>query len=288
MRLRKDIGLTAILAFGCTLAIHAADWLTWRADYQLSGWQKHENILRAGNVGGLRLIWKLALDSGAISTPAILGHWVTNRGTKELFFAVSGTNNVYAVDGDLGRLFWRRHLEEATTADPIAPILAPGPDNVDEDEDVRQAIRPLFVTGAEGRRHRLHPTTGLELTEGTAPSVANRPAASAAWESGWIFTASTANVVGSRDGKRVWVSPVMIAPAPPVIANGVVYVLSKGSKTAHATLYAFDAKTGTQLYFSRDLITSFATSSGLAVANGHIAFGTQDGVLYCFGFPVDL
>ncbi|MDP9169472.1 MAG: PQQ-binding-like beta-propeller repeat protein [Acidobacteriota bacterium] len=295
MRIRKVIAFPAILALGCALAGHAADWLNDRGDPHRAGWQTHEKLLTPANVKDLKLIWKLKLDDGAIATPAILGHWVTNRGTKELVFAVSGSNTVYAVDADLGRLSWQRHLESGTTGSPAPPVLAPGPppppgkDEVDEDDDVRQAIRPVYVSGASGRRYRLHPTTGTDV-EQPAEMHDSLPgsAADAQWEDGWSFAAGPAGITATRNGHRMWATPRMIAPAPPVVANRVVYALSRGSQSAHATLQAYEAKTGRLLYSSGDLITSFVTASGLALANGHVCFGTHDGTLYCFGFPVDL
>jgi outer membrane protein assembly factor BamB len=100
---------------------------------------------------------------------------------------------------------------------------------------------------------------------------------------------------------QVWKSPAMISPASPVVANGVVYCLSTGefagqanrveervSRSTHAVLYALDARSGKQLYSSENAITSFVHSSGIAVANGHVCFGTWDSTLYCFGLPIDI
>jgi outer membrane protein assembly factor BamB len=99
----------------------------------------------------------------------------------------------------------------------------------------------------------------------------------------------------------IWKSPAMISPASPVVANGVVYSLSTGEfagkagtveervlRSTHAVLYALDARSGKQLYSSENAITSFVHSSGIAVANGHVCFGTWDSTLYCFGLPIDI
>jgi outer membrane protein assembly factor BamB len=85
-----------------------------------------------------------------------------------------------------------------------------------------------------------------------------------------------------------WTSHRILDPSAPVIANGVVYVLSAGSSGANAILYAFEAVSGKELYSSGQQVNSFARSSGLAVANGHVCFGTSDNTLYCFGLPIDL
>ena len=117
--------------------------------------------------------------------------------------------------------------------------------------------------------------------------------------------------VEEKDGKTVlapaWVSRDLIIPAPPVVANGVVFALSSGEnvrqanenqgglfssqqraeRSVHATLYALDAETGKELYSSGDSITSFTHFASMAVANGRVYFGTYDNTLYSFGFPIE-
>ena len=80
-----------------------------------------------------------------------------------------------------------------------------------------------------------------------------------------------------------WVSRNLVIPAPPVVANGVVFALSSGEyvrqanenqgglfspdsapKSTHAILYALDAATGKELYSSGDAITSFTHFAGMA------------------------
>ena len=77
-----------------------------------------------------------------------------------------------------------------------------------------------------------------------------------------------------------WASRDIGSPEPPVIANGVVFAVSGGSR---ATLYALDAATGKELYSSRNLVTVPAAGTGLTVANGRVYFGTADGTFYTFG-----
>lgn len=117
--------------------------------------------------------------------------------------------------------------------------------------------------------------------------------------------------VEEQNGKTVlapaWVSRDLVIPTPPVIVNGVVFVISSGEfvrqanenagglwtvqeraeKSKNAVLYALDAETGKELWSSGDSITSFTHFAGLAVANGRIYFGTYDNTLYSFGFPIE-
>jgi outer membrane protein assembly factor BamB len=110
-----------------------------------------------------------------------------------------------------------------------------------------------------------------------------------------------------RDGKPylepAWVSRDMITAEPPIIVNGVVFVLAAGEFTGQANddqgglysandriersvpakLYALDAETGKVLYSSDDQITSFLHQAGPSTAGNKVIFGTFDGTIYCFG-----
>ena len=55
--------------------------------------------------------------------------------------------------------------------------------------------------------------------------------------------------------------------------------------STHATVFALDALTGTELWSSGDQVGSFSHFAGLSVANGRIYLPTYDGTLYCFGVP---
>jgi outer membrane protein assembly factor BamB len=85
-----------------------------------------------------------------------------------------------------------------------------------------------------------------------------------------------------------WTSRDMIAPAPPVVANGLVFALSAGNADNLATFYILDSVTGRQVFTSgADISGSASGDTGLAVANGRAYFSTTDGTLYSFGIPTE-
>jgi outer membrane protein assembly factor BamB len=114
-----------------------------------------------------------------------------------------------------------------------------------------------------------------------------------------------------RNGKPalapVWISRNLITPAPPAIANGIVFALSSGEwvrqandregglyqadvraqKSAPAVLYALDAATGKELWSSGNQVSSFTHFGALSIANGRVYFTTYDNTLYCFGIPME-
>lgn len=113
--------------------------------------------------------------------------------------------------------------------------------------------------------------------------------------------------VVEKDGKpsleAAWNSRDMPYADPPVIAGGVVFALASGGNehqvdsggrllttefriknpTGNAILYAFDAKTGKELFNSGKTITGWTHFSGIAVAEGRVYVTTWDSKVYAFG-----
>jgi len=100
-----------------------------------------------------------------------------------------------------------------------------------------------------------------------------------------------------------WVSVNMVTAETPIVANGVVFALAAGEFTGQghdggnglwtaqervdrsvpAILYALDGQTGKVLWSSGHEIGSFLHEGGMALANGKVILGTNDGTVYCFG-----
>ena len=88
-----------------------------------------------------------------------------------------------------------------------------------------------------------------------------------------------------------WVSRNMSSPAPPVIAQGVVFALSNGesgrkakkSGNDHATLYGLDALTGKEIYSTADQVKVPGALTGVSIANGRVYFATADNTIWAFG-----
>ncbi len=115
--------------------------------------------------------------------------------------------------------------------------------------------------------------------------------------------------VEEKNGQPVltpaWSSHDMNVPEPPIVANGVVFALSSGEftrqvsdagvlftakermerSTGNATLYAFDAETGKELYSSGKDMSSFTHLGGLAITEGFVFTTTHDSTVFAFGVP---
>lgn len=84
-----------------------------------------------------------------------------------------------------------------------------------------------------------------------------------------------------------WISRDLKNPAPPAIADGIVFALAGGNASTRATLYALDATTGKELYSSGDTIETYTHLAGISIGNGQVFFTTHDNTLYSFGIPME-
>jgi outer membrane protein assembly factor BamB len=149
--------------------------------------------------------------------------------------------------------------------------------------------------GKDGTRWVLAPIGG--------PVAVDFPISYGPTPNGGVIALKLKDTGGKMELTPAWLSRDMMSAEPPVVANGVVFVLAAGEFTAQANdvegglfswqervkhsipakLYALDAITGKELYSSGDQISSFLHQAGVAVADGRVIFGTFDGTIYCFG-----
>jgi outer membrane protein assembly factor BamB len=135
------------------------------------------------------------------------------------------------------------------------------------------------------------------------PVNVNFPVSYGPTPNGGVIALKLEDAGGKVELVPAWLSRDMMTAEPPVVANGIVFVLAAGEFTAQANdedgglysyeqriehsipakLYALDAVTGKELYSSGDQIASFLHQAGIAVADGKVIFGTFDGTIYCFG-----
>ena len=202
-----------LLAVSCAPAGLAQDWLTYGGDPQRTNWQKYEKYLNKDNVRNLKLLWKRQLDyepdgRNALTAPLILGPTITHRGIKELVFVAGAADNIYAVDADLGSVFWNRHIDTAPrsacslglTATPVlAPLQTARPRSNDDDP---VQMRPLYVLASDGNLHTIRISTGLDMAAPVKFVPPNSDASSLILVSHVISTATPGDCGEARSG--VW------------------------------------------------------------------------------------
>jgi outer membrane protein assembly factor BamB len=156
------------------------------------------------------------------------------------------------------------------------------------------------LIAAATRDGRIHLWGGSRSTSVSALASACAGVASGAltsWaDSGgtrWLLAAASGGIVAWKvvDQKGVpacgpgWTSRELTAPLPPVVIDGVVFVVASGP-TGQSVLYALDGATGLELWNSGTAIASIARG-GLSGESGQVYVGTKDGTVYAFGFPME-
>jgi hypothetical protein len=97
-----------------------SQWLTSFADAQRTSWVRADDKISVGTVAkaGFELQWKVTLDNQPRAGHG-LGQGVTASGVT-LFVPISlvtgSSNNVYAIDNDIGHVVWQRHFDAALPA----------------------------------------------------------------------------------------------------------------------------------------------------------------------------
>ncbi len=225
--------------------------------------------------------------------------WLTNRdldmGVTPVVFPYQGRDLLVA-SGKEGRYFLMdsRSLGGANHETPLfrTPLIS----NTDANFQTEGTWGSLASwEGSDGTRWVLAPIGGetavkFPITYGATPH-------------GGVIAFKLTDQSGKPELTPAWLSRDMITAEPPVIADGIVFVLAAGEFTGQtndaegglysaedrikrsvpAKLYALNAETGKELYSSGDQVASFLHQSGIAVAGGRVIFGTFDGTIYCFG-----
>ncbi len=149
--------------------------------------------------------------------------------------------------------------------------------------------------GKDGTRWVLGPTGGV--------AAVPFPKSYGPTPNGGVVAFKLTDKGGKTQLEPAWLSRNMMTSEPPIIVNGVVFVLAAGEFTGQtndeqgglysaadrikrsvpAKLFALDAITGKELYSSGDQVTSFLHQAGPSTAGDQVIFGTFDGTIYSFG-----
>jgi outer membrane protein assembly factor BamB len=153
----------------------------------------------------------------------------------------------------------------------------------------------VFEGNVHGHIVAVNPAT-LTVVANVPGNNAKLGGAFASWEepeskTRWVLAVKNGKVVAYKAGEEngtlalheEWSSKEMVSPAPPIVVNGVVFVLSSGSASAPAVLYALDGITGKELWNSGKSIAGYSTT-GISSGASKVFVGTHDGTLYAFGY----
>lgn len=175
------------------------DWYTAAGDAQRSGWERSDTKFTKDGVKDFKLVIKEKLvtdkkESTYLLPPVVFGTLIGYRGFKELAFVANSSGDVWAIDVDLDRIYWQRHIDlpktkgKASAACPMGvtsqPTMEPGVTfgarrkkgaPAPRREDMFKKLfapRTLYLLGSDGKLYRLDTSTGKDM----APPVEVMPA----------------------------------------------------------------------------------------------------------------
>ncbi len=273
--MRRILILTALVCFCAALALaqsRGGNWPTSGGDAQRSGWEGADARISKDTVKDLQLLFKIKLESQAkgsrpLLPPIIMGRLISYRGFRELAFVGSNADIVYAIDADLGTIFWQKHLEYSTREPQVTASTPDCPGGL-------TATPTMSVPGAAAPR-------GAGAAPAPPRGGAPAPASS--------FIAGTASVYAiSSDGRlhRLNVStgddivqPVQVLPANSrtsnlMMVNNTIYtVTSPACNLTKNAVWAID------LTVDPPKATSFALNAGEVAGSAGPVIG-NDGTVY--------
>jgi outer membrane protein assembly factor BamB len=166
---------------------------TFGGDPQRTGWAKDEVFLNAGNASSLELKWKLHLgnvskEMTSLTTAVVADGVKTDHGIRDYVIVAGSSDNIYAIDGDTGKLVWEKSFPNSATPQAKSNTLCPFGLNA---TPVVQNGRPkvIYVISTDGKLHGLSAVSG----EDRIPPTQFVPAFSKNWSlnlvDGVIYTA---------------------------------------------------------------------------------------------------
>jgi len=236
MKIFLALSATALACAGAASAQigRTFDWHTAGGDAQRSNWEKSDTKFTKEGVKDFKLILKHKLEgahkgSGYLTPPIVLGTLISYRGFKELAFVANEAGDVWALDVDLDKVFWHRHVDlPKSKAKPgcpggvtSQPTMEPGAvfgvrrrrpatggagaGAAPSQESVFRKIfapRTVFLLGSDGKLYRLDTSTGKDMNPPfqMLPTGANASNLNAA--EGEIYTTAANNCGGAPNG--VW------------------------------------------------------------------------------------
>jgi outer membrane protein assembly factor BamB len=130
----------------------------------------------------------------------------------------------------------------------------------------------------------------LASINGRLPSAPQTQVTNGPITTGGVIAMKLGESAGAISLEPAWTSHDLIAPATPIIVNGVVFALSTGrpaggsGRGAAAVLHAYEGLTGKPLWESGRAMTTFASVDSFWSAMGQAYVGASDGTVYAFGF----
>jgi len=254
----------------------AIDVWTYGGDAQRTGFVKTDGRFTKDDVKNFQMVWKVKLEDQpkglrSLTPPAMIGILISYRGFKELAFIGGSSDNFYAINSDVGKLFFHRPLTYSSEIPKIGEASGPCGGAV----TVMAMLKPNATSG--GGRGRgpggppPPPPASLAARGGAGGFGGSRPvwALSSDGRLHWLNTAN-----GDDSGTPVKFLPPNARASSLNMADNVIYTTTnQGCGGVPNAVWAID------LNGSEGVVKSFASNGGGFWGIGGVALGA-DGTVY--------
>ncbi|MCI0388537.1 MAG: PQQ-like beta-propeller repeat protein [Acidobacteria bacterium] len=110
----------------------ATDWMTSNGDAQRSSWIRTDTKISKDTIQkpGFKFLWKLKLNNepkqlNSLMPPSLLELLIGYRGFRALAFVGGSSDNIFAIDTDLGRMEWQKRFPSSAPAQ-VGSLACPG------------------------------------------------------------------------------------------------------------------------------------------------------------------
>ncbi len=195
-----------ILTMTAALPLAAADWLTYAGDAQRTGWAKGETKIGKESVRKLGLAWKTKTDNvnkelNSLTAPVIFENSYTPTGVKDMVVVAGASDNLYAIDGDSGKIVWSKKFQTEGVSKQQPNWLCPNALNA---TPVIQRgsffSNTVYAIASDGKLHAMNLVNG----EDTIPPTQFVPPFSKNWSlnlvDGVLYTTISQGCNGAKSG----------------------------------------------------------------------------------------
>jgi len=148
-----------IVCAGCAFTANAQsrDWVTDNGDAQRSAWIRSDAKINKDTMSkpGFQFLWKMKLKNpprqlNNLTPPATLDRLIGYRGFRMLGFVAGSSDNLFAIDTDLGRMEWEKRLNSGAPAG-LGAMACPGGITTGMARPTLTTIPALIGGGGRGR-----------------------------------------------------------------------------------------------------------------------------------------
>src|SRR6185295_9085540 len=168
MKHARVLGILVPLA---ALWLQASERMTFGGSPQRDGWAKQEKIITKDALKNFGLQWKLHVDNepkelSSLTAAVIVEDVYTARGVKDVLVVGGSSDNLYAIDADLGRLMWQKKFTVEGKPKMEPHWLCPNGLNdtpVLQKQEGDLGTMNVYVIASDGKLHGMNVIDGEDL-----------------------------------------------------------------------------------------------------------------------------